>query len=194
MKTDLLDIFTVFMVLFAVIDVTGSIPIIVDIKKKTGDVAPVRTTLVAFLILLVFLFLGEPILNLFGVDLSSFAIAGAFVLFFIGLELVLGIQFFQYENTKGTSIVPVAFPLIAGAGSMTTLISLKTEYNIIEIVIALTLNMIFVYIVLRATNFFERFLGESGILVLKKIFGFILLAIAIRLFMSNTGIKLPHAS
>jgi len=194
MQANLLNIFTAFMVLFAVIDVTGSIPIIVDIKKKTGDVAPFRTTLVAFLLLLVFLFLGEPILNLFGVDLSSFAIAGAVVLFIIGLELVLGLEFFRYEKIKGTSIVPVAFPLIAGAGSMTTLISLKTEYHIVEILIALTLNMVFVYFVLRATNFFERFLGESGILVLKKIFGFILLAIAIRLFLSNTGIKIPHAS
>jgi multiple antibiotic resistance protein len=190
----LLNIITVFMVLFAVIDVTGSIPIIVNIKKKTGDVAPFRTTLVAFVLMLCFLFLGEPFLNLFGVDLSSFAIAGSLVLFFLGLELVLGIEFFRYEPTKGTSIVPVAFPLIAGAGSMTTLISLKTEYNIFEILIAIILNMVFVYLVLKATGFFEKVLGETGILILKKIFGFILLAIAIRLFLSNTGIQLAHAS
>jgi multiple antibiotic resistance protein len=187
-----LDIFTVFMVLFAVIDITGSIPIILDIKKKTGDISPLRTALVAFVLMLSFLFIGEPLLNLFSVDLSSFAIAGAIVLFFLGLELVLGFEFFSYEHTKGTAIVPVAFPLIAGAGSMTTLISLKTEYHIQNILVALTMNMIVVYLVLKATNFFERFLGEAGILILKKIFGIILLAIAIRLFLSNTGIKLPR--
>jgi multiple antibiotic resistance protein len=194
MQINILNIFTVFMVLFAVIDITGSIPIILDLKKKTGDVAPLRTTIVAFILLLLFLFLGEPFLKLFSVDLSSFAIAGSIVLFFLGLELVLGIELFQYENTKGTTIVPVAFPLIAGAGSMTTLISLKTEYVIEEILIALTLNMVFVYFVLRATNFFGRILGETGRLILKKVFGIILLAIAIRLFLSNTGIKIPHAS
>jgi multiple antibiotic resistance protein len=194
MKINMLNIFTVFMVLFAVIDITGSIPVILDLKKKTGDVAPFRTTIVAFILLLMFLFLGEPFLNLFNVDLSSFAIAGSLVLFFLGLELVLGIELFKYESTKGTTIVPVAFPLIAGAGSMTTLISLKTEYNIQDILIALTLNMVFVYFVLRATNFFGKVLGETGILILKKIFGIILLAIAIRLFLSNTGIKIPNAS
>jgi multiple antibiotic resistance protein len=141
--------------------------------------------------MLLFLFPGEPLLNLFGVDLSSFAIAGALVLFFIGLECVLGIELFRYENTKGAAIIPVAFPMIAGAGSMTTLISLKSEYNIVEILIALTLNMVFVLFVLRATNFFSRLLGEVGIQILKKAFGIILLAIAVRLFLSNTGIKLP---
>lgn len=194
MHLSVLNIFTVFMVLFAVIDITGSIPIILEIRKKTGDIAPLRTTLVAFALMLLFLFLGEPLLNLFGVDLSSFAIAGAFVLFFLGLELVLGIEFFRYESIKGTSIVPLAFPLIAGAGSMTTLISLKSEYQLMEILIALFLNMIFVYFVLKATRFFERILGETGIQILKKVFGIILLAIAIRLFLSNTGIILPHGN
>ena len=185
------DIVTVFMVLFAVIDITGSIPILLELKKKTGHISPIRTTLVAFSLMLIFLFLGEPLLNLFGVDLSSFAIAGALVLFFIGLECVLGIEIFRYEKTKGAAIVPVAFPLIAGAGSMTTLISLKTEYEIGEILIALILNMIFVFFVLRGTGFFARLLGETGIQILKKAFGIILLAIAVRLFLSNTGIKLP---
>jgi multiple antibiotic resistance protein len=194
MHVRFVDIFTVFMVLFAVIDITGSIPIIIDLKKKTGAVAPLRTTLVAFVLMLLFLFMGEPFLNLFSVDLSSFAIAGSLVVFILGLELVLGIELFRYDNTKGTTIVPVAFPLIAGAGSMTTLISLKTEYKLPEILIALFLNMVFVYFVLRSTNFFERLLGEAGIQILKKVFGIILLAIAIRLFLSNTGITLPHAS
>lgn len=194
MKMQLVNIVTVFMVLFAVIDITGSIPIILDLKKRTGDIAPLRTTLVAFALMLAFLFGGEVLLNLFGVDLSSFAIAGALVLFFIGLELVLGIELFRYDSSKGNAVVPVAFPLIAGAGSMTTLISLKAEYNLWEILIALTLNMILVYLVLRATRFFERILGRTGIQILKKFFGIILLAIAIKLFLSNTGIQLPNAS
>jgi multiple antibiotic resistance protein len=194
MEIKILNVFTVFMVLFAVIDITGSIPIILELRRKTGSVAPMRTTLVAFILMLLFLFLGEPLLNLFSVDLSSFAIAGALVLFFLGLELVLGIELFRYDVTKGTTIVPVAFPLIAGAGSMTTLISLKSEYQLMEILIALFLNMIFVYLVLRATNFFERILGDVGIQILKKVFGIILLAIAIRLFLSNTGITLPRAT
>jgi multiple antibiotic resistance protein len=194
MHLNVLNIFTVFMVLFAVIDITGSIPIILELRKKSGNVAPLRTTLVAFGLMLLFLFLGEPLLNLFSVDLSSFAIAGALVLFFLGLELVLGIELFKYDNTRGTSIVPVAFPLIAGAGSMTTLISLKSEYILSEILIALFLNMVFVYFVLKATKFFERILGDVGIQVLKKVFGIILLAIAIRLFLSNTGITLPRGT
>ena len=192
MRLNFVNTVTVFMVLFAVIDITGSIPIILDLKKKSGVISPLRTTLVAYALMLIFLFLGEPLLNLFGVDLSSFAIAGALILFFIAWELILGIEIFHYEKTKGTVIVPVAFPLIAGAGSMTTLISLKTEYDIWEILIALTLNIIFVYFVLRATSFFERILGEAGIQILKKAFGIILLAIAIRLFLSNTGIKIPN--
>lgn len=194
MQLKILNVFTVFMVLFAVIDITGSIPIILEIRRKSGDIAPMRTTLVAFALMLLFLFLGEPLLNLFGVDVSSFAIAGALVLFFIGLELVLGIEFFRYDSTKSTAIVPIAFPLIAGAGSMTTLISLKAEYQLSEILIALFLNMVFVFLVLKATKFFERLLGEVGIQILKKAFGIILLAIAIKLFLSNTGISLPSGT
>jgi multiple antibiotic resistance protein len=134
--------------------------------------------------------LGEPLLNLFGVDVSSFAIAGALVLFLLGLELVLGIELFRYDHTKGNTIVPMAFPLIAGAGAMTTLISLKADYHLMEILIALFLNMICVYFVLKSTHVFERILGEAGIQILKKVFGIILLAIAIRLFISNTGIHI----
>jgi multiple antibiotic resistance protein len=194
MEFKAVNVLSVFMVLFAVIDITGSIPIILDIKKKTGDISPIRTTLVAFSLMLIFLFGGELVLKLFGVDISSFAIAGALVMFFIGLELVLGIELFRYDGMKNSAIVPVAFPLIAGAGSMTTLISLKAEYSMVEIVVALTLNMIIVFLVLRATHFFERILGEGGIQILKKFFGIILLAIAIRLFLSNTGIQLPHGT
>ena len=190
MELKFIDILTVFMVLFAVIDITGSIPIIIDIKRKTGLIDAERATLVSFILMLLFLFAGEPFLNLFGVDVSSFAIAGSFVLLLLGLEMVLGIQFFKYESIKHSSIIPLAFPLIAGAGTMTTILSLKAVYSVWTILIALTLNMIIVYIVLKATHLIEKLLGLTGILVLKKIFGIILLAIAIKLFLTTTGIQL----
>jgi multiple antibiotic resistance protein len=193
MEIRILDIFSVFMVLFAVIDITGSIPYILELKRKSGEVDAGKATLVAYAILLLFLFIGEPFLKLFSVDISSFAIAGSFVLLFLGLEMVLGIEFFKYESLKQSSIFPLAFPLIAGAGSMTTIISLKAAYSLWTIFIALSLNMLFVYLVLKATRLVERILGPTGILILTKVFGIILLAIAIRLFLSNTGIKLPNA-
>jgi len=181
-----------FMVLFAIIDIPGSIPIILDIKNKTGDIKPGKTSLVAFGIFMAFLFIGSPLLKVFGVDVSSFAIAGSFIIFLIGTEMVLGIELFKYESSGGGSIVPIAFPLIAGAGSITTILSLKAEYGTINILIALILNMVFVYIVLRLTSVFEKVLGNTGLQILKKIFGIILLSIAIKLFLSNTGIILPH--
>lgn len=137
-----------------------------------------------------FLFIGKPLLGLFGVDIASFAIAGAVILFLLGLEMVLGAEFFKNDSPEGASIVPIAFPLVAGAGSITSLLSLKAEYADINIFIALFLNLLLVYFVLKATRFFERILGKSGIHILKKIFGIILIAIAIKLFMSNTGINL----
>lgn len=194
MNITLLEVFTVFMVLFAVIDITGSIPIIIDIKRKCGSIDSFKSTLIAYVIMLLFLFFGEPFLKLFGVDIHSFAIAGSFVLFFLGLEMILGIEIFKMEPGKSSSVVPIAFPLIAGAGSMTALISLKAEYDIPVIFIALSLNMIVVYFVLRATKFFEKLLGITGIQILKKVFGIILLAIAIRLFLSGTGIQLGNGS
>jgi multiple antibiotic resistance protein len=193
MQVRLLDVFSVFMILFAVIDITGAIPFILELKRKSGEIEAGQATLVAYVILLLFLFIGEPFLRLFGVDIRSFAIAGSFVLLFLGLEMVLGIEFFKFESIKNTSIFPLAFPLIAGAGSMTTIISLKAAYDLWTIFIALTLNMVLVYLVLRATKFVERMLGTTGILIMTKVFGIILLAIAIRLFLSNTGIQLPYA-
>ena len=193
MQVRILDIISVFMVLFAVIDITGAIPYILELKRKSGDIEAGKATLVAYFILVLFLFIGEPFLKLFGVDINSFAIAGSFVLLFLGLEMVLGIEFFKFESIKHTSIFPLAFPLIAGAGSMTTIISLKAAYDMWTIFIALSLNMILVYFVLRATKIVERILGPTGILILTKVFGIILLAIAIRLFLSNTGITLPNA-
>jgi multiple antibiotic resistance protein len=194
MPIRIVDIFTVFMVLFAVIDITGSVPVIVEIKRKTGHLDAGRATLVSFAIMLIFLFGGEPFLKLFGVDVSSFAIAGSFVLLLLGLEMVLGIEFFKYESHKHSSIIPLAFPLIAGAGSLTTLLSLKAVYSVWTIFIALCLNIIIVYFVLRATRLVEKFLGTTGILILKKIFGVILLAIAIKLFLTNTGIQIDRAA
>jgi multiple antibiotic resistance protein len=181
------------MVLFAIIDVTGSIPIILDIKAKTGDIEAGKVSVVAFVIFMAFLFIGSPLLSVFGVDVSSFAIAGAFVIFLISMEMVLGIELFKHTSEGGGSIVPIAFPLIAGAGSITTILSLKAEYQTINILIALVINMIIVYMVLRLTSFFERILGPVGLHILKKMFGIILLSIAVKLFISNTGIILPHA-
>jgi len=140
--------------------------------------------------MLLFLFIGEPLLGLFGVDISSFAIAGSIILLLMGLEMVLGIQLFKHESGGSGAIVPIAFPLIAGAGSITTLLSLRAEYQTINILIALSLNMIIVYLVLRLTSFFERILGPNGLHIVRKFFGIILLAIAIKLFLSNTGIEL----
>jgi len=193
MPVRFVDIITVFMVLFAVIDITGSIPIIIDIKRKTGHIDAEKATLVSFVLMLVFLFAGEPFLKLFGIDVSSFAIAGSFVLLLLGIEMVLGIEVFKYESQKQTSIVPLAFPLIAGAGSLTTILSLKAVYSAWTILIALVLNMVVVYIVLRGTRLVEKWLGPTGIIVLRKIFGVILLAIAIKLFLTTTGIQLNRA-
>jgi multiple antibiotic resistance protein len=193
MHIKLLDVFSVFMVLFAVIDITGAVPFILELKRKSGEIEAGKATVVAYIILLLFLFIGEPFLKLFGVDIRAFAIAGSFVLLFLGLEMVLGIEFFKFESIKNTSIFPLAFPLIAGAGSMTTIISLKAAYDLWTIFFALSLNMIIVYLVLKATKVVERILSPTGILIMTKVFGIILLAIAIRLFLSNTGIQLPYA-
>ena len=190
MHFNITETLAAFMVLFAIIDILGSIPIILDIKTKTGTILPAKTTLVAYGIMLLFLFIGEPLLALFGVDISSFAIAGSIILLLMGLEMVLGIQLFKHESGGAGAIVPIAFPLIAGAGSITTLPSLRAEYHTMNILVALSLNMIIVYLVLRLTTFFERMLGPNGLHITRKFFGIILLAIAIKLFLSNTGIEI----
>ena len=191
MHFNFLEILAAFMVLFAIIDIPGSIPIIIDLKAKSGDVKSTKVTLVSFSILLAFLFIGSPLLGIFGIDVSSFAIAGSFIIFLIAMEMVLGIELFKQDSTGGGAVFPIAFPLIAGAGSITTILSLKAEYQTINILIALILNMIIVYLVLRVTSVFERILGKGGLLILKKVFGVILLSIAIKLFLSNTGLTLP---
>ncbi len=190
MRLSLVEILSSFMVLFAVIDIFGSIPIILSIKSKGGVVKAGQATLVSFVVFLAFLFLGEQILGLFGVDVSSFAIAGSFIIFFLSLEMLTGHEFFKNDSPETASIVPIAFPLIAGAGSITTLISLRSQYDHINIIIALILNMAVVFSVLKATHWFERTLGHTGLIILKKFFGIILLAIAVKLFVANTGIKL----
>lgn len=191
MHLNIVEILATFMVLFAIIDILGSIPIILDLKAKTGNIYPERVAIAALFIMLCFLFIGKPLLGIFGVDISSFAIAGSIVVFLIGLEMVLGTELFKHSAPgKSGAIVPLAFPLIAGAGSITTLLSLKAEYQTINILIALIMNMLIVYLVLRLTNWFERMLGPGGLHILKKFFGIILLAIAVRLFLSNTGINL----
>jgi multiple antibiotic resistance protein len=192
MHISLIEILAAFMVLFAIIDIPGSIPIIIDLKTKSGDIKSAKVTLVSFLILLAFLLVGSPLLGIFGIDVSSFAIAGSFIIFLIAMEMILGIELFQHNPQGAGSIFPIAFPLIAGAGSITTILSLKAEYQLINIMIALILNMIIIYLVLRLTSKFERILGAGGLQILKKVFGVILLSIAIKLFISNTGIVLPH--
>jgi multiple antibiotic resistance protein len=184
---DWTEIGSCFMVLFAVIDIIGSVPIIVKIKNTSGNIQPVTTTLVSFILMVVFLFLGERFLYLFGVDVNSFAVAGSFILFFIAMEMVLGIKIFkQKEGTEGAaSIVPLAFPIIAGAGTFSTLISLGAEYQQVNILVAIALNMLPIFIVLKLTNRIERALGVAGINVVEKIFGIILLAIAVKLFSNN---------
>ena len=187
MIIDLAQLLKSTMVLFAVIDIVGSIPVLMDVKRKSGDIHPGRASLVALGIMLAFLFVGEGIITFLGVDVNSFAVAGSFVLFFMALEMILGIELFKTDPTsmKTATIVPVAFPLIAGAGSMTSILSLRAEFAQLNIMIAIIINMAIVFIVLKNLGRLERILGEGGIAVLRKVFGIILLAIAVKLFASN---------
>ena len=182
------EIMTATMILFAVIDIIGSIPIIIDLRQKVGHIQSEKASVVAMFIMILFLFLGTEILKLIGIDVYSFAVAGSFVLLFLALEMILGIQLYKEESPETASVVPLAFPLIAGAGTMTTILSLKAEFYTINIIIAIVLNMVFVYIVLKSSTKIERFLGNGGIMVIRKIFGVILLAIAVKLFASNVQV------
>jgi multiple antibiotic resistance protein len=183
---DYTEIGTAAMILFAVIDIVGSVPLIIEIKRSAGVIHELRATLVSMLIMIGFLFLGESILTLIGINVNSFAVAGSFVLFFMSLEMVLGVKLFREEEiTKTASIVPLAFPIIAGAGTMTSLLSLRAEFEATNIIVAIILNSIFVYFVLRLTGTIERILGVAGIAVLRKVFGIILMAIAVKLFSTN---------
>ena len=182
------QILSVTMILFAIIDIIGSIPVVIALRRKAGHIQSEKATLVSLVLMILFLYLGDELLKLIGLDVASFAIAGSIVIFIIAMEMVLGINFFKEEVPESVSIVPLAFPLIAGAGTMTTLLSLRAEYEIQNILVGVILNMIFVYIVLKNTIKIEKLIGHSGLNVLRKAFGVILLAIAVKLFRSNTGL------
>lgn len=180
------EILSAFMVLFAVIDILGAIPIIVSLREKNQKIEAGKAAIVSFIILVSFLFVGKVLLGLFNVDISSFAVAGALVLLVLAVEMIFGIEIFKNDGPcESATIVPLVFPLIAGAASFTTLLSLRAEYNILNIIIAVALNMIVVYLVLRYVYYVERLFGKSGIYVMRKFFGIILLAIAVRLLMGN---------
>jgi len=187
MQLNFKEIFTAFMVLFAVIDIVGNIPIIIDLRKKSGHIQSEKASIISGVIMIVFLFLGERILSLIGIDVNSFAVAGSFILFFIALEMILGITL--YKDDEGSnltaSVFPLAFPLIAGPGSLTTLLSLRAEFRIENIIVAVIVNVIVIYIVLKTSARIERIIGKNGISITRKIFGVILLAIAVKLFTAN---------
>ena len=180
------QILSAFIVLFAVIDIIGAIPIIIDLKDKGKDVNALKATLISFLLLLGFFYAGDILLRLFHVDIESFAVAGAFVIFLLSLEMILDIEIFKNQGPiKEATLVPLVFPLLAGAGSFTTLLSLRAEYASVNIIVALVLNMLWVYLVVRMTRKVEKVLGKGGIYLIRKSFGIILLAISVKLFMSN---------
>ncbi len=181
------EIISVTLILFSVIDIIGVIPIIVDLRKKAGKIYSGKATIVAGVIMIAFLFLGEYLLNLFGIDVESFAITGAFIMFLLGIEMVLGITLFKHnpDASDSASVVPLAFPLIAGAGTLTTLISLKAEFQTPNIFIGILLNLAWVYIVLKSAKWLEKKLGNGGFNIIRKVFGIILLAISIKLFKTS---------
>ena len=187
MEFNFKEIFTATMVLFAVIDIIGNVPIIIDLRKKFGHIQSEKASIVAGVIMIAFLFLGKSILNLIGIDVHSFAVAGAFILFFLALEMILGISLYKEDETNAitASVFPLAFPLIAGPGSLTSILALRAEFSTINIVIAIIVNIIFMYIVLKTSSKIEKLIGENGINIIRKIFGVILLAIAVKLFASN---------
>ncbi len=182
---DIKEMFTAGMILFAVIDIVGSIPIIVDLRRKVGHVQSEKASIVAGLLMIVFMFVGERMLSLIGIDVNSFAVAGAFIIFFIALEMILGVQLYRDDAPETAAIIPIAFPLIAGAGTLTSVLSLRSEFAAINIVIAIIVNIGFVYLVLKTSGRIEKVLGKQGIGVVRKIFGVILLAIAVKLFATN---------
>ena len=180
------DIVSAFMVLFAIIDITGSIPIIIDLKKKGNVIQPVQTAVGSFVIFVAFLFAGDGLLSLFGVDIQSFAVAGAVVILVMAIEMILGVELMKNDGPQGSAtIVPLIFPLIAGARALTTLLSLRAEFNIVNIIVAIILNMVIVYMVLAKLEWIEKLFGKGVIYVLRKFFGIILLAMAVKLFVTN---------
>lgn len=180
------DILTISLTLFAVIDILGSIPVLVSLKQKMGNIHAELATLVSGFLILLFFFAGAPLLNIMGLDVGSFAIAGAIVIFIIGLEMVLGHELFRSDNSgRSGNIVPIAFPLIAGSGTLTTVMSLKAAFHTYNILIGILINLLIVYLCLKSVSYLEKLLGEGGIAVVRKFFGVILLAIAIKIFRNN---------
>ena len=191
MEFNLKDILTIFMVLFAVIDIIGNIPIIIDLRQKAGQIQSEKASLIAGFILVMFLFIGEQLLSIIGIDVHSFAVAGSLIIFFIALEMILGIKIYKDDkNPLNATVFPLAFPLIAGPGSLTTLLSLKAEFSNTNIIIAIIINILFIYIILNGSNRIEKMIGENGIGIIRKIFGVILLAISIKLFTTNIKLLL----
>ena len=185
---DFKEILSVTLILFSVIDILGSIPIIINLRKKVGHIQSEKATIAAGVLMVLFLLLGKSILNLFGIGVEDFAIAGALIIFALGAEMILGIEIFKPNpdaSPTSTSIVPIAFPLIAGAGTLTTILTLKSEYSQLNIGVGIVFNLIIIYFVLKSTNWLERKLGQTGLDVLRRIFGIILLSIAIKIFKSN---------
>ena len=181
------DLISVTLILFSVIDIVGNVPVLIDLKRKGIKIEAGKATLAALFIMTLFLYGGEALLGLFGVDVQSFAVAGSIIIFLIGLEMILGVDIFRHhgEGENTGTIVPVAFPLIAGAGTMTTIIALKAKYETIDIQAGILLNVLFVYLVLRSSSWISRMLGDGGANILRKVFGIILLAIAVKLFKDN---------
>lgn len=186
---DFRKIFTITMTLFALIDIVGSIPILIDLKKKAGVIESFKAACVSLVLMVAFLFVGNQLLGLVGVDTNAFGIAGAFVLFVIGVEMILGIELHKSTEMKAASIVPIAFPLIAGTGTLTTIIALKTRYNDINILIGIIINILIVYFVLKNVDWLERKIGNNTMQILKKVFGIIVLAASVKLFTEN-GVEL----
>ncbi|WP_300596214.1 MarC family protein [Niabella sp.] len=186
-------ILTVTFTLFAIIDIIGSIPILISMKNKIGGIREFKVTLIAGSLMILFLFLGEPILNVLGLDVKSFAVAGSIVIFILGMEMVLGVEFFKSDgDVKASTLVPLAFPLIAGSGTLTTIMSLKANYKEVTILIAILLNLLIIYIVLKSLARLAKLLGPSGLIAIRKFFGVILLAIAIKIFASNAAGLFQH--
>ncbi|WP_375326048.1 MarC family protein [Flagellimonas sp. GZD32] len=192
MNFDLKEIATAGMILFAVIDILGSIPIIISLRNKVGHIQSEKASLVAACLMVAFLFVGESILSLIGIDVNSFAVAGAFIIFFLAIEMILGITLYRDDVPETASIVPIAFPLIAGAGTLTSILALRAEYHVENIIVAIIINIIFVYIVLKSSSRIERILGQNGLNVIRKVFGVILMAIAVKLFAANINQLFEH--
>ncbi len=188
MEFNFKEILTATMILFAVIDIVGSLPIIISLREKAGHIQSGMASVIAAVLMIVFLFLGEQILSLIGINVNEFAVAGSLILFFLALEMILGITLFKEDedsDPKLTSVFPLAFPLLAGPGSLTTLLSLRAEYQIENIIIAVIINILFIYLVLKTSGKLQRILGKNGIIIIRKVFGVVLLAIAVKLFTSN---------